>query len=512
MRDPALFGRRRGLDGTVAARAHEGDAVGDPVHVLLDRHDHVGQHRRAARAGHREQIGETRNAQPQPGARTRGPFVPQAQATAAADVDLQQAAGHRIEARGEDQAVQRVLLATCAHPGRRDRLDRRLRDIDQTHVGPIEGLVVAGVDAQALAADDLPGHQLARGLGILDGLGDPRPHELCRKVIGLLVQHQVTEGPEEDQATTRPALGEGALARFGAHRMGRLFVARHGRPVGRRHAAVARTEGRIVGLDAGLVVRVQRRVAGGHRIGGGALEHRQLARLLRDHRDRLQRRRTRADDAHTLAGEIDRLMGPQAGVEALPLEAVTPRDVGQVGRRQAAGGHHQEAGARLVHRCVVRALRAHLPLVGGLVVVGRQHARLEADAVTQPEALGHMLGVAQDLRLGGKALGPAPALLQLLGERVGVLQALDVAAGARIPVPVPGTAHATPGLKYLRLQPELTCLVQHVEAGEAGADDDQVMAVSIGTRPGRGGLQGLGHGGLLRWSPARCAWQRPGLS
>ena len=42
-------------------------------------------------------------------------------------------------------------------------------------------------------------------------------------------------------------------------------------------------------------VGVQRPVVRRHRVGRGALEHGQLARLLRDERDRLHRRRAGAD-------------------------------------------------------------------------------------------------------------------------------------------------------------------------------------------------------------------------
>jgi hypothetical protein len=69
----------------------------------------------------------------------------------------------------------------------------------------------------------------------------------------------------------------------------------------------------------------------------------------------------------------------------------------------------------------------------GNIVVG-------LDLSTQVVAIGDVIGVAEDLRLAGVALGPVPFLLQLVVEGVGVLHALDVAAGAGIAVPVPGAA------------------------------------------------------------------------
>ena len=96
---------------------------------------------------------------------------------------------------------------------------------------------------------------------------------------------------------------------------------------------------------------------------------------------------------------------------------------------------------------------------------------LELDVAAQVEAVGDVIGVAQDLGLGGVALGPLPFLLQLGRELVGILDALDVAARAGIAVPVPGAADALAGLEHpdpeaLQAQP-----VQHVQAAEAGADD-----------------------------------------
>ena len=109
-----------------------------------------------------------------------------------------------------------------------------------------------------------------------------------------------------------------------------------------------------------------------------------------------------------------------------------------------------------------------------------------------------MLDVAQDLRLGGVALGPAPLLLELVGEGVGVVQALDVAAGARVAVPEPGAADAAAGLEDARRQPQAAQAVEHVQAGEAGADDDNVEG--DGRRPAdvRLELARVWHGGCLQ--------------
>ena len=98
----------------------------------------------------------------------------------------------------------------------------------------------------------------------------------------------------------------------------------------------------------------------------------------------------------------------------------------------------------------------------------------ELDVAPQVEPVGDVVGVAEDLRLGGVLLGPLPLLLEVLVEAVGVLHALDVAAGARVAVPVPGAADAVAGLEHLHGEALRPGLVEHVEAREPGSDHDDV--------------------------------------
>ena len=114
------------------------------------------------------------------------------------------------------------------------------------------------------------------------------------------------------------------------------------------------------------------------------------------------------------------------------------------------------------------------PAVRRLVEDGGDHSRLELDAPAQVEPVRDMVGVAEYLRLGGVLLGPLPFLLELFGERVRVVQALDVAAGAGVAVPVPGAADVGGHLEGLQGEPELPQPHDHVHAGEACTDDDDV--------------------------------------
>src|SRR5712671_6033650 len=65
----------RRTDGPAATLHQIGDAVGDPVDVLLDRDDHVAQHRRAARAGDHEHVREAGDGEPEIRVRPVAPLV-----------------------------------------------------------------------------------------------------------------------------------------------------------------------------------------------------------------------------------------------------------------------------------------------------------------------------------------------------------------------------------------------------------------------------------------------------
>jgi hypothetical protein len=115
---------------------------------------------------------------------------------------------------------------------------------------------------------------------------------------------------------------------------------------------------------------------------------------------------------------------------------------------------------------------AHLP--AAVLEMGREHAGFELDMASQIEAISHVIDVAQNLRLRCVLLAPGPLLLQRRIELVGVLHALDVAARARVAVPEPCAADAVTGLEHANAQALLAQLVQHVQAAETSAHDDDI--------------------------------------
>ena len=85
--------------------------------------------------------------------------------------------------------------------------------------------------------------------------------------------------------------------------------------------------------------------------------------------------------------------------------------------------------------------------------------------------------------------GPVPLLQQLFRKRIAVGPAFGIEARARVSVPVPGAADIAAVLEHQRLKTEFAQLVELVETGNAGTDDDSVKI------QGRIGL------GVVRISP-----------
>src|SRR4029077_9833958 len=142
-----------------------------------------------------------------------------------------------------------------------------------------------------------------------------------------------------------------------------------------------------------------------------------------------------ADDADTESGEIDPFMRPFAGVIDRALEILAAFERDMVGRREAAYRHDAEFG-----RHAVAAIGRDAPAFVALVEGRRGNARVEQDMPAQVEAVGDVIGVAQNLRLRRVLLRPIPLLVELFGERERILHAFDVATRAGIAVPVPGAA------------------------------------------------------------------------
>ena len=138
--------------------------------------------------------------------------------------------------------------------------------------------------------------------------------------------------------------------------------------------------------------------------------------------------------------------------------------------------------ARRGHRSRRRGTGPELGAVAGddgprprrLVVRGRRDLRAEADVAAEVEAVDDVVQVALGLRLFGEVLLPLPFVEELLREQVRVGVALGVEPGAGVTVPVPRAADTAAGLEQLHREPGFAGAVQLVDAGDAGADDEDV--------------------------------------
>jgi hypothetical protein len=160
----------------------------------------------------------------------------------------------------------------------------------------------------------------------------------------------------------------------------------------------------------------------------------------------------------------------------LPLKSA--RERGHLGDREAPGGHQAPAGGDGL-ACV----RRDRPGARDSVEMRAVHPRVQLDVRPQLVAVGHVVEIAQQLRLRGIPLRPAPFLLEVVVERVRVVHALDVAPGPRVPVVKPGPADPGPGLEQPDGVPRSEKAVEHVETAEAGAHHDGVQR----RNPGRVG-------------------------
>src|SRR5262249_18125063 len=140
-------------------------------------------------------------------ARTGGPLLLQRDTAAAANIDARKCAGHGIEARGIDQAVERVLALGGADARGRDLLDRSGGHTQQCHIVAVEGRVVVRINAHPLGSNRVTSRkEFGSDLWIVDDLADFRPDELGGGVIRLPAGQEIVEGTEQGKAAALPSL------------------------------------------------------------------------------------------------------------------------------------------------------------------------------------------------------------------------------------------------------------------------------------------------------------------
>ena len=115
-----------------------------------------------------------------------------------------------------------------------------------------------------------------------------------------------------------------------------------------------------------------------------------------------------------------------------------------------------------------------------LVIGGGQYGGVELNVRAQVEAVRHMIGVVQDLWLGGVFLGPDPLLFKFGTETERVLHAFHVAARTGITVPVPSAADVCGLVQNPDIESGTTQAMKQVKTGEPRSDDKNVDVLSPG--------------------------------
>ena len=281
-----------------------------------------------------------------------------------------------------------------------------------SHVGLVVDLVVVGLHRHAAGAEAVVlGDQLVGDLGVLHALADLARHELADDGVRLAVgQHVAEVALPHGEAGRRVQLLEKRLALLRRHlecaaRIGRVNEAGKGLLAALEHL-------RVVGLDPGLRLRVDRAVVQRLAPVRRALEHGEMPGGLGDLGDRLHAGGAGADHGHALAREAHRLVRPVAVWKDWPGERVHALDARQRRRRQRADGGDQKT--RAVPAAV---LQRHVPAPRRLLVVGGGHTAAELDVAAQVELVGDVVEIAQRLRLAGEVLRPAPFLAAAPGEK-----------------------------------------------------------------------------------------------
>ena len=105
--NPSVNRSRGWFDDIEVISAQINEAINNPIDVLLDGYDHVGQYRRTSGTGDHEEVGETFGHQPEVRGGSGRPRFTKGHPVAPSDVDRHHGTGHCVKAGGEHDGVER---------------------------------------------------------------------------------------------------------------------------------------------------------------------------------------------------------------------------------------------------------------------------------------------------------------------------------------------------------------------------------------------------------------------
>ena len=444
------------------------DQICDPIDIVFDAARDIAKRR--MRPHQHEHVREAGDLHAEIGFQRPPPFLFQALAADAAQIDAVEAAGDCVEPGGVDDDVEFVMPVAGLDTGRRDPLDRRLQDADQIDIGLVVGLVIEGLLRHAPRPEAVIGRdqQLGR-LRIVDALSDLAGDEVGDQPVRLAVHQDVAEiaDPHGEAGLGILLFPEGLALRLGhVHRLARVGAVHE---TGERFLAAFENVGVVLADFRHLRLR-DRLVAQRLAPVRAALKDGQMSDRLGYLLDGLHAGRTRTDHRDPLAGIVDRRLRPQAGVVGLALKILDALEFGH-GRR----GERAHGGDQKPRPVVAAILQPDIPAIAVFIEDRRGDPGGELDVAAQIELVGDIVEIALGLGLRREMLGPVPVVEQLLAEGIAVGIALRIEACAGIAVPVPGAADAGARLEHADAQIALPQPVELVEAGHAGADHDDVV-------------------------------------
>ena len=507
---PAPRSRRCGGDPRQTVIARVFDQPGDPADAVFGRARKIPEP--GMRAHDHRHVGKALDEHAKISLRPVAPGVLQRNPIDASDIDAIEGAGDRVEAGGVNNQVEFVLRRAGFNACRRHALDRRFRNIDEFDVRLVIDFVIMRLQWQPARAKAMIFRDQLFGDGrVFDPLADFARDEAGNQRVGVAIDQNVAKiGLPDAEARFAVAFFPESLPFLRRRvedraRVGAMDEAARGFVAARENIVVTRP-------DVAHFASADRAVVQWRAPVGGALEHGQVANVLGDGLDGLDRRCAGADHRDPLAREVHRFFRPVRGVAGLSGEAVEPGNVRHGRRRQHADRGDQKP------RAISRTIRQrHVPAARILAVMRRGHAAVTPDIAAQIEFIGDEIQITFGFRLRREMFGPIPFLQQFLRKRITVGPAFGIETGTGVAIPVPGAPDIGAGFQDQRLEAKRAQPVQLIQAGDASADDDGIV-IQIWRGVGRCvAFPGVAHrfilphvGPLREESPDFAPWRSGG--
>ena len=221
----------------MTVRIEVSDEVSDEVDAVFDRDRIIEKGRGTLWSVDVEQVREPVGGHPEVGALSVRPMIGQFSTTTANDSHPRQRSGAHVEARGQHNHIELILVICGRDALLGDPHDRRGPGVNEMHMRQIESLVVLCLERCPLGAIRvIVGAQQLRKLRVVDPLADPLPDVVRRGRVRHRIEDQVVIGRREHPKAATVVVLVVDLAAF----FGRVHQRRsHGARIWRAGNAIA---------------------------------------------------------------------------------------------------------------------------------------------------------------------------------------------------------------------------------------------------------------------------------